>query len=127
MLDSEFAAPTLGIKSSLPGTSDLIYNASIWFEDFGVSARVNYQYRDDWLSTTENEGLSEFWAEEERLDASVRYVLPLGNNWGGVLTLFANANNLTDFVDVRYSDSRRTPNQVEGFGARYLIGFRLDY
>ena len=127
VLESEFAAPTLGIKSSLPGTSDLIYNASIWFEDFGVSARVNYQYRDDWLSTTENEGLSEFWAEEERLDASVRYVLPLGNNWGGVLTLFANANNLTDFVDVRYSDSRRTPNQVEGFGARYLIGFRLDY
>ena len=126
-LDSEFTAPTLGIESSLPGTSDLIYNTSVWFEEFGLSVRLNYQYRDDWLSTTENDSLNEFWAEEERIDLSVRYVLPLGNNFPGVVTLFANANNLSDYVDVRYSNSPRTPNQVEQFGERYLIGIRVDY
>lgn len=126
-LDSEFTAPTLGIESSLPGTSDLIYNTSVWFEEFGLSVRLNYQYRDDWLSTTENDSLNEFWAEEERIDLSVRYVLPLGNNFPGVVTLFANANNLSDYVDVRYSNSPRTPNQVEQFGERYLIGVRVDY
>lgn len=126
-LDSEFTAPTLGISTSLPGTSDLIYNASVWFEEFGLSLRLNYQYRDDWLSTTENDSLREFWAEQERIDFSARYVLPLGNRFPGVVTLFANANNLNDFVDVRYTDTRRTPNQVEQFGERYLIGVRIDY
>lgn len=127
LLDSEFVATTLGNRSfSLPGTSDLIYNASVYFEKWGVSARLNYQYRDDWLSTTENDNLSEFWAEESRVDLSVRYVLPL-NSFDGVVTLFANANNLADSIDVRYSDSPRTPNQVEGFGRRWLVGVRVDY
>lgn len=126
VLDSEFTAPTLNGKFSLPGTSDLIYNASLYYERFGLSLRVNYQYRDAWLSTTENDSLSEFWDEEERLDFSARYVLPL-DNFDGAVTLFANANNLTDAVDVRYIDTPRTPNQVEGFGERWLVGVRVDY
>jgi len=126
LLDSEFTATTRNGKFDLPGTSDVIYNASIYYENFGLSIRLNYQYRDDWLSTTENDSLSEFWAEQERLDLSIRYTLPWRPNNVG-LTLFANANNLTDFVDVRYANSRRTPNQIEGYGERYLVGLRVDY
>lgn len=127
LLDSEFTAPTRPQgKFDLPGTSDVIYNASIFYENFGLSVRLNYQYRDDWLSTTENDSLSEFWAEEERLDLSIRYALPLDLN-DISLTLFANANNLTNARDVRYVNTRRTPNQIEGFGSRYLAGIRIDY
>jgi len=126
-LDSEFSAPTqAGRKYSLPGTSDLIYNASIYYENYGLSARLNYMYRDDWLSTTENDSLTEYWAEEERMDLSVRYSFPQSFN-GLNVTLFANANNLTDAVDVRYANSAATPNQVERFGRRYLLGIRVDY
>ena len=127
LLDSEFAAPTRPQgKFDLPGTSDVIYNASLYYENFGLSVRLNYQYRDDWLSTTENDSLSEFWAEEERLDLSIRYALPLDVE-GVAFTLFANANNLTDAKDLRYVNSERTPNQYEGFGERYLVGLRIDY
>lgn len=127
LLDSEFTAPTRGQgKFNLPGTSDVIYNASIFYENFGLSVRLNYQYRDDWLSTTENDSLTEFWADEERLDLSIRYTLPIEAQGIG-LTLFANANNLTNAVDVRYVNTPRTPNQVEGFGSRYLAGIRIDY
>jgi TonB-dependent receptor len=125
-LDSEFTAPTLGNEFSLPGTSDLIYNASVYFERWGLSLRLNYQFRDEWLSTTENDSLTEYWDEEERLDFSARYELPI-NSFAGTVTLFANANNLTDFVDVRYVNTPRTPNQVEGFGRRWLLGVRVDY
>lgn len=126
-LDSEFSAPTQDGKSfSLPGTSDLIYNASLYYEKGSFSARVNYMYRDDWLSTTENDSLTEFWAEEDRLDFSLRYELPIGGD-STSYTVFANANNLTDAIDVRYANTSATPNQVEGFGRRYLLGMRVDF
>lgn len=127
VLDSEFETLS-GNTFSLPGTSDLIYNFSVFYEKYGLSARLNYLWRDDWLSTTENDSLAEFWAEQERVDLSLRYTLPLnGALNGSEVTLFANANNLTDFVDVRYLGSDATPNQVERFGRRYLVGLRVDF
>ncbi|MEN7343189.1 MAG: TonB-dependent receptor [Pseudomonadota bacterium] len=126
-VDSSFRAPTLDNRTfDLPGTSDLIYNASVFYEKFGLSVRVNYQYRDAWLSTTENDSLTEFWDETRRLDASLRY------NWpqeiaGGNLTLALNGNNLSDERDVRFINSTATPNQIEGFGRRWVFSVRFDY
>ncbi len=127
LLGSEFTAPSLGNRQfDLPGTSDTVFNASIFYEKFGISARVNYQYRSDWLSTTENEDLNEFWGATERVDASIRYSVPEFAN-GLAVTLFADANNITDERDLRFINSRATPNQFEGFGARYMFGIRVDY
>ncbi len=126
-IDSEFTAPFLDDQQfSLPGTSEEIFNISVFYERYGVSARLNYQYRDDWLSTTENDSLSEFWAEAERVDASIRYTFP-EKVLGTELTLALNANNITDERDVRYINSRATPNQVEGFGRRWVFSVRVDY
>jgi len=125
LLDSEFETQS-GVVFSLPGASEVIWNASVFYERFGLSARLNYQYRDAWLSTTENDSLAEYWDAQQRLDASLRYSLP--QTPGGVaVTLFANANNLTDEVDVRYAGQRATPNQVEGYGRRFLAGVRVDF
>ena len=125
LLDSEFDTLS-GTSFSLPGTSDVIYNASIYYEKYGISARINYQYRDEWLSTTENDALAEFWDEQERLDLSIRYVVPVELPGAAQVTLFANANNLTEFEDVRFEGSPATPNQVEGYGRRFLFGVRVD-
>ncbi len=126
-VDSSFRAPTLGNQTfDLPGTSDFIYNASVFYEKFGLSVRVNYQYRDAWLSTTENDSLTEFWDETTRLDASIRYIWP-SEIAGGNLTLALNGNNLSDERDVRYINSPATPNQIEGFGRRWVFSVRFDY
>ncbi len=125
-IDSSFYAPNLGASYSLPGTSDTVYNASLFYEKFGLSARVNYQYRDAWLSTTENDSLSEFWDEAERVDASVRYTIP-NDFYGTTVTLALNGNNLTDERDTRYINSPMTPNQYEGFGRRWVASIRIDY
>src|SRR5690606_1094202 len=117
LLDSEFT--TLGGATfSLPGTSSVIYNASIFFEWAGLSARLNYQYRDEWLSTTENDSLAEYWDAQERVDASIRYLLPFQVG-GAAVSVFANANNLNDAVDVRYVGTPATPNQVEAYGRSF--------
>ena len=127
LVDSSFTAPTLGNQTfDLPGTSETVYNASVYYEKFGVSARINYQYRDAWLSTTENDSLTEFWDETERVDASIRYTLPQ-EVYGTNVTFALNGNNLTDERDVRYINTPATPNQVEGFGRRWVLSVRLDY
>ena len=127
LLGSQFTAPSLGGRQfDLPGTSDTVFNASVFYENFGISARLNYQYRSDWLSTTENESLNEFWGATERVDASIRYSVPEFAN-GLAITVFADANNITDERDLRYVNSPATPNQYEGFGARYMFGLRVDY
>lgn len=125
-LDSEFETLS-GNKFALPGTSDAIYNASLFYERGGLSARINTMWRDAWLSSTESDSLAEYWDEQTRLDMSLRYTLPetLTSNVG--LTLFANVNNLSDEVDVRYVGTPSTPNQVERYGRYYALGLRVDF
>lgn len=125
LLDSEFTTIG-GNKFTLPGTSDVIYNTSVYYETGPLSLRLNYQFRDDWLSTTENDAMAEYWAAQKRLDLSAKYDLP----WqvaGADLSVYVNANNLNDAVDVRYSGTDRTPNQVERYGRYYMAGIRANF
>ena len=122
MLDSEFTGID-GKNYKLPGTSDLLYNFSVFYEDFGLSARINYQYRDEWISPIEDP--SEYWGEQERVDLSISYELPFDLQ-GATMSVYANANNLTDETDVRYAGNG-TINQSESYGRRYLLGVRLHF
>lgn len=122
LIDSEFKALD-GRELGLPGTSDLIYNASLFYENSGFSARLNYQYRDEWISPIEDP--SEFWGEMERLDATLMYELPFDVS-GAAVTVYANFNNLTDETDVRFAGNG-TINQAESFGRHYLLGLRINY
>ncbi|MCB1645507.1 MAG: TonB-dependent receptor [Pseudomonadales bacterium] len=122
LLNSEFKSLT-GQKLDLPGTSDRVYNVSVFYEKYDVSLRVNYQYRDEWISPIEDP--SEYWGAQKRVDMSVQYVLPV-DVAGASITLFANANNLTNKTDVRYAGND-TINQSEAYGRRYLLGVRVNY
>ncbi|MCV6627411.1 MAG: TonB-dependent receptor [Cellvibrionaceae bacterium] len=124
---SEFTTQQ-AVKFDLPGTSELTYNASVFYEGGGFSARLNYQYRDDYLSGVAESGSdASVWAEQERLDLSLRYSLP--GEWVGDwdVSVYLNANNLMDAVDIRYEGSIRTPDQVERYGRRYLAGVRVSF
>ncbi|WP_102798194.1 TonB-dependent receptor [Bowmanella denitrificans] len=124
ILDSEFTTLS-GSRFSLPGTSDLIYNASVFYENDSLSVRLNYQFRDDWLSTTENDAMGEYWNAQKRLDLSLSYTLPSLGDMD--ISLYANANNLTDEIDIRYLGSEATPNQIERYGRRYMAGVRVNF
>lgn len=122
LLDSEFETID-GRQLGLPGTSDLIFNASLFYENYGLSARLNYQYRDEWISPIENP--EEVWDEMVRLDATVMYQLPFDFS-GASASVYANFNNLTNEVDVRLAGNG-TFNQRESFGRHYMIGVRINY
>lgn len=122
LLDSEFKGLD-GSRHDLPGTSDMIYNVSLFYENIGISARINYQYRDEWVSPIEDP--NEVWGEQERVDLSISYALPVQLH-GATLSVYFNANNLTDETDVRYA-ANGTINQSESYGRRYLVGLRLNF
>lgn len=104
-----------------PGLSDTIVNASLYFEKYGLSARVSYQWRADWFDSLGGFGSGESRKAYENLDVSLRY--KINDNF----TIFADAANLTDAIYVAYEDSMDKPTEVEQIGARYMFGVRFNF
>ncbi|MFA7439732.1 MAG: TonB-dependent receptor [Sphingomonadaceae bacterium] len=120
--DSTATTPD-GRKTDLPGSSDLIYNVSAYYERYGFSARVSWQWQSEYLdSINDNVILGDtYWAKVGRLDVSVRYALSENAE------LYLDANNLTNSPGVRYQGERIRPTEYESFGRRYLAGVRVNF
>ncbi len=121
VLDGEFKTPE-GRTAGFPGTSDTVMNAAFFYENFGWSLRLSWQWRSEWIDDISVDADSDYyWDETERLDFSARYQV---NDW---LTVYGDANNLTDELGVRYQGSPERPVEVEGFGRRYMMGLRAVF
>ena len=103
------------------GLSDTVMNASVFYEYAGLSLRVAYQKRTDFLDTIGGLGAGEFRQGFENLDITARYALTSN------LTLFADLANLTDETYVAYEGTPATPSEVERIGERYLFGVRFNF
>ncbi|QHL91595.1 TonB-dependent receptor [Sphingomonas changnyeongensis] len=107
-----------------PGTSDTIVNASLYYEKHGLSVRLSYQWRDDWLETL---GIGtgggatgdEFRGAYDNLDLAIRYDI------SPRLGLFIDMNNLTDARYTAFQGDRSRPTEVEQIGRRYMFGVRF--
>lgn len=120
LLDGQFETGD-GRTADFPGTSKTITNASLYYEDFGLSARVSYQWRDDWIDTLNSLGSGEFRKGYESLDVSLRYAV--NDN----LSLFLDGNNLTDEVYIAYEGDLDHPSEVEQIGERWMAGLRFNF
>lgn len=109
------------VKSDFQGMSDTIVNASLFYEKYGLSARISYQWRSEYLDTLGGLGAGEFRDGYENLDISLRYALTEN------FMLFADLANITDEHYVAYEGTPATPSEVEQIGARYLFGLRFDF
>jgi len=109
------------VKAPFQGLSDTVANASIFYEKGGLSARVSYQWRSDYLDTLGGFGAGEFRAGNENLDVTLRYAL--NDN----ITLFADLANLTNETYVAFEGTEATPAEVEQIGSRYLFGVRFNF
>lgn len=103
------------------GLSDTVLNASVFYEYAGLSLRVAYQKRTDFLDTIGGLGAGEFRQGFENLDVTARYALTPN------ITLFADLANLTDETYVAYEGTPATPSEVERIGERYLFGVRFNF
>ena len=120
----EFETPD-GSTVEFPGTSDRIVGATLFYEKYGLSSRLTYQYRTDWLDEVFPSGSAAnsnlYWDETTRLDLSVRYQI------NDHVAVFMDANNLTDEKGVRYQGQENRPYEVESFGRKYLFGVRASF
>ena len=140
--DSEVTKPAVGTiparKLRLPGTSDEVYNASLYYEKYGLSMQVSYQKRSDWLDSVADDladAGDTYWAADDELDFSARYA------FNDNLELYFDATNLLDNPGRRFSEpgnlltATGVPTgftdiqtiEWERFGRRYAAGFRYTF
>lgn len=112
----------LSRETGLSGASKTTYNASVFYEKFGVSTRLSYQYRSTWLNSIDlgEPRMDRYWDDRPSLDFSFRY--SINEQW----MLFLDANNLSDEKGRRYRDERRYVYELEGFGRSYMAGIRMS-
>ncbi|TVV72927.1 TonB-dependent receptor [Sphingomonas solaris] len=121
-----------GRKIEFPGTSKFVYNASLFYEKYGFSARVSYQKRTKWIDAigafgTVNgtfrglEGGDFFWAADDELDASLRYSISRN------VEVYADFSNLLNGPGRRFAGVSARTVERETFGRRYTGGVRFNF
>ncbi len=106
---------------ALPGQSDTIYNAALFYEKAGFSARVSYTHRSDFLEAIDatRPGL-DLWVEGRgQLDFTASY------DFGNGVEVFGEAKNLTDSAGVRYYGDKVRTYEYEKFGYNVFMGVRF--
>ncbi len=108
---------------ALQGSSEQTYNIAIFYERGGYNARLSYLYRSEWLDAFNltTPALTRFWDERPQLDFTAS--VPL-NRWASI---YFQANNLTDERGRRFLGDRSRVHELEGFGASYMIGAKLNF
>ena len=101
--------------------SKRIANASLFYEKYGLSARVSYQSRSDWLDTMGGLGAGESRKGYENVDVSLRYKI------NDMFTVFADAANLTNAKYIAYEGTADRISEVEQIGSRFMFGLRFNY
>lgn len=106
---------------SLPGQSDSNYNAALFYEMAGFSARLSYTKRGDYLEeiNADDADLDLYVEGREQLDFTASY------DFGNGVEVFGEAKNLTDSAGVRYYGSRERTYEYEKFGYNVFVGVRF--
>jgi TonB-dependent receptor len=136
LADSEVTVPAAnGVPArtvKLPGTSDAVYNLQAIYEKYGVTIRLAYQYRTDWIQDIGTYTLAGtrvvaadngdvYWDGDEEIDLSVRYQINPNLEW------YLDASNIGNQPAVRYGATSDKPIEHERFGPRYSTGIRFNF
>lgn len=107
----------------LPGLSEDVWNATLYYEKYGFSARVATRYRSEYIGEVTN------FANERGLryvdadmitDAQVAYAFGEGALEG--LQLLFQVNNLTNEPYIAYSVSKSRLLDYQEYGTQFLVG-----
>lgn len=127
--DSEIQPDPTQAPTTLPGLSETVVNASIYYERAGFQARVSSRYRSDFLGEVAGFGNGRTLrsvAEENVIDAQIGYEFQSG--WLEGLSILAQANNLNDepFQTFQNGDERQTID-YQHYGRTFLIGLNYKF
>lgn len=140
--DSKVAKPAVGAIPErdvrLPGTSDVVYNAGVYYEKYGLSMRLQYQRRSKWLDSISDDLADAgdyYWAADDEMDFSARYAITPN------FEVYMDASNLLNKPGRRFTDpaglltatgvpttsSSAQTVEWERFGRRYAAGIRVNF
>ena len=112
----------------LPGLSDDVWNATLYYERYGFGARIATRYRSDYIGQVTN------FANEQALryvkggaitDLQVSYSMPEGT-FEGLQFLFQ-INNLTNEPYEAYVEDKVRVLDYQEYGTQYLLGVNYSF
>ncbi|HEY8567764.1 TonB-dependent receptor [Microbulbifer sp.] len=110
-----------GIEKQLPANSSDTYNATAYYEDHGLSARLAYNYRSRYYTGTNRNGLDKYADGYGQVDANISYQLT--DNVSLVLQLL----NLTDSEQTSFWDSTERVGDIHQYGRRVFAGINAKF
>ncbi|WP_326525149.1 TonB-dependent receptor [Sphingomonas sp.] len=125
---SDLKVPGRTIKTPLVGQADTIASGQLYYEKYGISARVALSYRsayldtDGGLSSADATGLSDsYFGKITTIDARIGY------RPAKFVEVFAEGNNLTDAQDYYYFATPNRFREGEKYGRSFRVGLTLTY
>lgn len=116
-------------KRPIPGLSEDVINATVYFERAGFSTRVSARHRSSFIAEVQGVGaerLLRMAKGETLVDAQMSYEFQDGTVRG--LTLLLQGTNLTDEPFITHElDNSRLVIDHQVFGRRYLFGASYKY
>jgi hypothetical protein len=116
----------------------VVYNIGVYYEKYGLSARLQYQSRSLWLDGVADDltdAGETYWDRDDELDFSVRYAV------NGNVEVYFDASNLLNKPGRRFSEPGNLLTatgvatgftdiytiEYERFGPRYSGGVRITF
>ena len=112
---------------SLPGLSENVFNATLFYEYQGFETRVSLSYRDEFIAR--QDGIGEqlpFSDEVTTVGFQASYRFAEDSSLDGLQILFQ-ADNLTDEPFVSFFSTEQQVARASYFGRQYFLGFSYSF
>ncbi|GAB1857667.1 TonB-dependent receptor [Flavobacteriaceae bacterium MHTCC 0001] len=121
--DSEVQVPGRDVKQPLFGQSKNIYNASLFYEKYGLSARIAANFKGSYLDELQGSGPEQdrYYDDNLNLDFSASY------NISKKIRVFMEVNNLLNEPLRYYHGDKNRPEQVEWYSLRGQAGVTVSF
>jgi TonB-dependent receptor len=116
----------------LPGLSEDVWNATLYYEKYGFGARIATRYRSEYIGEVTNfanDRALRFVDSDMITDAQVSYLFD-GNVLNGTLEglqLLFQVNNLTNEPYVAYSEDKQRLLDYQEYGTQFLFGVNYRF
>lgn len=119
---AEYRNAVANVSFGLEGLSKYSYSLVGFYEKYGITARVAYTYRDNFLQVASGRnGEPEYFDAYGQLDVSLAY--DIGKNF----TVFADAINVNNAKEFIYSVSEDRTKEYRKTGRRISAGVRVRF
>ena len=113
----------------LPGLSQDVWNATLYYENYGFAARIATRYRSEYIGEVTNfanDRALRYVDGDQITDAQVSYTFGGDTMLNGLMVLFQ-VNNLTNEPYIAYSQNKERMLDYQEYGTQYLFGLNYAF